>query len=69
MLYHETGDIHYVKRFLGHKSIVNTEIYINIANTIFESKSDEFTVRVAEKPKDVKKYLEVGFEFVCQKDN
>ena len=60
-------DIHYVKRFLGHKSIVNTEIYINIANTIFESRSDEFTVRVAEKPEDVKRLLEVGFDFVCQK--
>jgi integrase len=69
MLYHETGDIHYVKRFLGHKSIVNTEIYINIADTIFESRSDEFTVRVVEKPEDIKRLLEAGFENVCQKDN
>jgi integrase len=69
MLYHETGDIHYVQRFLGHKSISNTEIYINIANTIFESKSDEFTVRVVEKPEDIKKFAEAGFEFYCQKDN
>ena len=68
MLYHETGDVHYVKRFLGHKSIVNTEIYINIADTIFESRSDEFTVRVVEKPEDVKRLLEAGFDFVCQKD-
>jgi len=68
MLYHETGDIHYVKRFLGHKSIVNTEIYINIADTIFEPKSDAFTVKVVERPEDVKKSLEAGFEFVCQKD-
>ena len=69
MLYHETGDIHYVKRFLGHKSIVNTEIYINIADAIFESRSDEFTVRVVEKPEDIKKLAEAGFEFFCQKDN
>ena len=40
MLYHETRDEHYVQQFLGHKSIVNTEIYINIAKTIFESRSD-----------------------------
>jgi integrase len=32
MLYHETRYIHYVQRLLGHKSIVNTEIYINIAD-------------------------------------
>jgi integrase/uncharacterized protein YlaI len=69
MLYHETGDIHYVQRFLGHKSISNTEIYIHIANTIFESRSDEFTVRVVEKPEDIKKLAETGFEFYCQKDN
>jgi integrase len=69
MLYHETGDIHYVKRFLGHKSIVNTEIYINIADTIFESKSDEFTVKVVEKPEDIKRRAEASFEFFCQKDN
>jgi integrase len=54
MLYHETGDIYYVQRFLGHKSISNTEIYIHIANTIFESRSDEFTVRVVVKPEEVK---------------
>ena len=30
---------------------------------------DDFTVRVAEKPEDVKTLLEVGFEYVCQKDN
>jgi integrase len=69
MLYHETGDIHYVQRFLGHKSIVNTEIYINIADTIFESRSDEFTVRIVEKPEDIKHLAEAGFEFFCQKDN
>jgi integrase len=69
MLYRETRDIHYVQRFLGHKSIVNTEIYINIADTIFESKSDEFTVKVVEKPEEIKRLLEAGFENVCQKDN
>jgi hypothetical protein len=69
MLYHETRDEHYVKQFLGHKSIVNTEIYINIEHTIFEAKSDEFTVKIAEKPEEVKSLLEAGFEYVCQKDN
>lgn len=69
MLYHETRDERYVQKFLGHKSIVNTEIYINIADTIFESKSDEFTVKVTEKSEEVKSLLETGFEYVCQKDN
>lgn len=46
----------------------NTEIYINIERTIFEPASDEFTVRVTDKPEEVKSLLEVGFEYVCQKD-
>jgi site-specific recombinase XerD len=52
MLYHETRDERYVQKFLGHKSIVNTEIYINIADAIFESKNDVFTAQVAEKPEE-----------------
>lgn len=68
MLYHETKDPYYVKSFLGHKSLRNTEIYINIERTIFEPSSDEFTVKVAEKPEEIKSFLEVGFEYVCEKD-
>lgn len=48
MLYHQTKDPYYVKEFLGHKSIKNTEIYITIERTIFaESCDDEYTVKVA----------------------
>jgi hypothetical protein len=61
-------DPHYVKQFLGHKCLSNTEIYINIKRTLFEDQNDEFTVKVAEKPEDIKALLEVGFEYVCQKD-
>jgi len=67
-LYHQTKDPYYVKNFLGHKSLRSTEIYINIEQTIFEPQSDEFTVKVAEKPEDVKALLEVGFEYVCKKN-
>ena len=34
-----------------------------------ESGNDEYTVKIAENPKEVKSLLEVGFEYVCQKDN
>ena len=38
--------------------------------TIFgESGYHGFSVKVAEKPDEVKLLLEVGFEYVCQKDN
>lgn len=69
MLYHKTKDPYYVKDFLGHKCLGNTEIYINIERTLFEDQSDEFTVKVAEKQEDIKSLLEVGFEYVCQKDS
>jgi len=69
MLYHQTKDPYYVQRFLGHKSLKSTEIYINIEHTLFEAGANEqFTVRVVEKPEEIKELLEVGFEYVCQKD-
>jgi integrase len=70
ILYHKTKDSYYVKNFLGHKSLKSTEIYINIEHALFEAETDDsFTIRVVEKPEEIKKLLEVGFEFVCQKDN
>jgi site-specific recombinase XerD len=68
-LYHQTKDPYYVKDFLGHKELRNTEIYINIERTMFDEASDGFTVKVTEKPEEIKELLEVGFEYVCQKDN
>ena len=46
MLYHQTKDILYVKQFLGHKKIEDTLLYIQLAETIFNETTDEFTVRV-----------------------
>jgi integrase len=68
-LYHQTKDLYYVKQFLGHKDLKNTEIYINIEHTLFDQYSDQYTVKVADKPEEVKALLEVGFEYICQKDN
>jgi hypothetical protein len=45
-------------------------VYINIERTIFGVSNDnEFTVRVTEKPEEIKSLLEIGFEYVCEKDN
>ena len=52
--------------YLGHKSIKSTEIYINIEHSLFEAgANDQFTVRIAEKPEEIKELLEAGFEYVC----
>jgi len=69
ILYHKTKDPYYVKNFLGHKSLKSTEIYINIEHTLFEASDDAFAEKVVEKPEEVKSLLEIGFEYVCQKDN
>jgi len=67
MEYHKTKDPWHVKRVLGHKSLQSTEIYINIEQALFEEAPEEFHVKVAEKPEEIKALLEVGFEYVCEK--
>lgn len=51
------------------KMLKQSEIYINIERTLFEEQNDEFTVKIAEKPDAIKALLEVGFEYVCQKED
>jgi integrase len=68
-LYHQTKDILYVKEFLGHKKLDSTLRYINIEKAIYhEGTLEDFHVKIAETPKEIKGLLEVGFEFVCKKD-
>ena len=68
MLYHQTKDILYVKEYLGHTKIDTTLLYIQLAETIFKNLNDEFTVKVANKKEEIKALLEVGFEYICEKD-
>ena len=69
-LLNQTKDMTYVRDFLGHKSIKNTEIYATVVRGIFgESNNDGFIVKVAEKREDIEDLLAVGFEWVGQKDN
>ena len=68
ILYHQTKDILYVKQFLGHKKIETTLLYIQLADAIFKETIDEFHVRVASKPDEIKQLLEAGFDFVCEKN-
>ena len=66
-LQHQTKDPWIVKEFLGHKSIRSTEIYITYEKTIYESSNDEYTIRVTKDSDEIKRLLEVGFEFHCHK--
>ena len=69
-LYHRTKDPLYVKDFLGHKRMKNTEKYINIERKMFaDYGTDEFTVKVTDKPEEATRYLEEGFEWLGVKDS
>ncbi len=68
MLYHQTKDILYVMNFLGHKSVKNTLLYVQLAEVIFKETSDEFTTRVAKSVKGARALIEAGFDFVLEMD-
>ena len=63
MEYHKTQSIFHVQRLLGHRSILNTQIYINLEQAIFEA-NDDYEVKIAENLDAACKLLEVGFEYV-----
>ncbi|MCW4053617.1 MAG: site-specific integrase [Candidatus Bathyarchaeota archaeon] len=67
MEYHKTQNIVHVQRKLGHKSILNTMIYVNLEQAIFEI-SDDYLVKTASTIEDAIKLLEVGFEYVTDMD-
>lgn len=63
MEYHKNKDLAHVQRLLGHKSILNTMIYVNLEQAIFEE-SDDYIVKTASNIDEASKLLEVGFEYV-----
>ncbi|MEM2911419.1 MAG: site-specific integrase, partial [Candidatus Bathyarchaeia archaeon] len=69
MLYHQTKDIVLVKEFLGHRSLDTTLLYIQLEQALFKNDSEEFIVKAASDPEEIKALLTVGFEYVCSRDN
>ena len=60
-LYHETKDIMYVKRKLGHKSLTSTMRYVHLADTYFNNEDEEYIVKVAETLNQALPLIEQGF--------
>jgi hypothetical protein len=59
-----------VKEFLGHASLDNTLLYIQMEQALFGAGSDdEFIVNATNDKEEMKKLLSVGFEYVCEKDD
>ena len=57
----------HVRRLLGHKSILNTQLYVNMEKVFFGESTEEYTVKIASTV-EACKLLEVGFEFVTEFD-
>ena len=68
MLYHQTKDIIYVMKFLGHKSIKNTLIYIQLEEAIFKEEDDEFICKAARAVEETKILIKARFSYVCEFD-
>lgn len=64
--YHKTKDILYVMKLLGHRNIKNTLLYTQLVK--FKEK-DDFVCKVAKTPKEVKKLIENGFEYICDQND
>lgn len=68
MLYHETENPVLVKDFHGHRSLDTTLLYIQTEKALFNDENDSFEVQAVKEPDEIKGMLEVGFEYVCERD-
>ena len=66
-----TKDPYYVQHFLGHKSLKNTEVYINIEHAMFQTggPDEKWTVKVTDKPDEIVQLLADGFEEATHQGN
>jgi len=70
MEYHKTKDILHVKNMLGHVSVDNTLIYINLEQTVFGSEDmKEFHVKVAHNLEEACELVKAGFDYITDMEN
>ena len=65
MLYHETKDMYYVMQRLGHKSIKNTLLYVQLQEALFQGETN-YISKVAKTEKEICSLVEAGFEYVTE---
>jgi integrase len=68
MEYHKTHDIDHVRRLLGHRSVLPTQIYVNMEQALFSGNADEYHVKAVSTVEEAKALIEVGFEYVTDMD-
>ena len=69
MEYHKTHDVDHVRRRLGHRSVLPTQIYINMEQALFSGNADEYHVKAVSTVKEAMALIEVGFEYVTDMDD
>ena len=68
MEYHKTHDIDHVRRLLGHRSVLPTQIYVNVEQAMFAENANEYHVKAVSTVEEAKALIEVGFEYVTDMD-
>ena len=53
-------------KFLGHKNIRNTLIYVQLEEAPFKNREEEYMCKVAKTVKEAKELVERGFDYVCE---
>lgn len=66
--YHKTHDPDYVRRQLCHRSLLSTQIYINMEQAMFAGNADEYPVKAVSTVEEAMALMEVGFEYVTDMD-
>ena len=66
--YHKTHDPDHVRRKLGHRSVLSTQIYINMEQALFTGSADEYHVKAASDLEEAMRLIEVGFEYITEVD-
>jgi integrase len=63
MLYHQTKSEFFVMQQLGHKSITNTLLYVQLDHALFQGEVD-YIAKVAKTAKEICALMEAGFDYV-----
>jgi integrase len=69
MEYHKTHDFDHVRRLLGHRSILSTQIYVNMEKMLFSGNANEYHVKAVSTVEEATALIKVGFEYVTEIDN
>jgi integrase len=63
-LYHQTKDILFVMKFLGHRNIKNTLIYIDLERLAYPNGGDDYTSRATKVQAEALALIDAGFEML-----